>query len=121
MEKTKTTEVFITALRIAVEDDWLKEWTEKIGFGVSTSPQYLYLKGKPDAMMEWMNYRKLPSFHLTKPLMDTLKSILRVGQLEPIKIYKDMRIATGHKRAACLLFLGKDKIKAEFVEDDYKL
>lgn len=121
MEKIKTTAVSITTLKITSEDKWLQKWVERHGATVGNSPQFKYLLGDSKPMQKWMQHRLLPANYLSKPLMETLASIIKEGQKEPIKIYKDGRINTGHKRAACLLFLGHDTIQAEIVEDDYKL
>lgn len=121
MAKTKITEVSITSLRITAEDYWLERWIKTNGDSVARSPHYRYLQGKGEAMRSWMMSRSLEYDYLTEPMMQVLRSLIDEGQKEPIKIYKDMRINTGHKRAACLLFLGKETIKAEIVPDDYKL
>lgn len=121
MEKTKTIEVSITALRITSEDRWLKEYIKNNGDSVFKSPHFLYLSGDPMPVYLWMVCRNLELKHITHPLMLTLQSLIKEGQKKPIKIYKDMRINTGHKRAACMLFLGYKTIKAIIVPDDYKL
>lgn len=128
MEKIKTTaacgtviEVKISDLRITAEDLFLKSYVAQASDRVEHSPQYYYLIGYYKVMSEWMQYRNLDYSYITTRLMYTLKSLISVGQLEPIKIYKDMRINTGHKRAACMLFLGYETIKAIIVPDDTKL
>ena len=45
-------------------------------------------------------------------VMDVYKSLIRYGQIEPIEIDGNV-IVTGHKRACCMLVMGKGKIKAE--------
>lgn len=128
MEKTKTIdqsgtviEVKISDLRITSEDPWMDKHIEKFHDSVSISPHYRYLNGTYHWIAEWTNFRKLDKNYITWPLMLTLQSLIKEGQLEPIKIYKDMRINTGHKRAACMLFLGYETIKAIIVPDDTKL
>lgn len=111
----------ITALKVNPDDEWLTDYIRDNGDGVENSPHFKYLKGKSKDLHLWMSKRSLPWDYVSKPLMDTLVSLIKEGQKEPIKIYKDMKINTGHKRAACMLFLGFDKIKAVVVPDDYKL
>lgn len=113
--------VKIKDLKVTGEDEWMLDWIEKSEGLVSKSPHYLYLKGNPVPIVEWMINRNLPMEYLTGPLIEVLVSLIKDGQKEPIKIYKDKRICTGHKRASCLLYLGKDTIEAEIVSDDYKL
>lgn len=117
----KVVDLYIISLKITAEDPWLKNYIEQWGDSVETSPQYKYLLGHPFDLQCWMDYRGLPIEHLASPLMVTLRSMIKEGQKNPILVYKDMRINTGHKRAACALFLGLKSIKSEFVEDDYKL
>lgn len=121
MEKTKIIEVSISALKVTSEDKWLRTWIEKNGDSVKKSPHYKWLNGDVKPIYDWMKFRKLRRDYITIPLIQIFKSLLNEGQKEPIKIYKDRRINTGHKRAACLLFMGKKTIKAEIVPDDYKL
>lgn len=121
MGRIKIQEVSITVLRITGEDNWMKDYIDRVGDKVETSPHFLYLLGRSMEMVEWMNYRKLSEEYITGKMMIILKSLIKEGQKEPIKIYKDMRINTGHKRAACMLFLGYSKIKALIVPNDFKL
>lgn len=121
MGKTKTTEVSITSLRITAEDDWLKSYIDVFTDEVEASPQYRYLKGKRRELLHWMRYRGLPFAHIATPLDEVLASMRKSGQLEPIQIYKDMRINNGHKRAAVSLYLNFDKINAIIIPDDTKL
>ena len=116
-------EVPIKLLRVTheVEGYWMMNWIKENGDSVKDSPQYLYLMGDFEPLWDWCRFRHLPSMYMSKKLMEVLYSIVYEGQKEPIKIYKDMRINTGHKRAACLLFLGAKNIKAEIVSDDTKL
>lgn len=113
----------IKLLRITtdVNEVWLTHWIKENGDLVQDSPQYLYLLGDFEPMWEWSRFRHMHPTYQSKQLMDVFKSIIYEGQKEPIKIYKDMRINTGHKRAACMLFLGAKNIKAEIVADDTKL
>ena len=121
--ENKVIEVQIKDLRITHEINavWLKRWIEANGDAVKDSPQYLYLCGDYEPLWEWCKYRRIPKTYFSQKIMDTLKSLIHEGQKEPIKIYRDMRINTGHKRAACMLFLGAKTIKAVIVPDDYKL
>lgn len=116
-------DVPIELLRITpdVEGKFLKHWIIDYGEGVKDSPHYLYLCGDYEPVAEWMRQRKLNPGYLSQKLMQLLQSIIWEGQKEPILIYKDMRINTGHKRAACLLFLKEKTIKARIVPDHYKL
>lgn len=114
-------EVKISELRITAEDMWLLGYIDQTGGGIMSSPHYLYLRGLYETMYEWMQRRDLMPYYITMPMMDVLQSIIKEGQKEPIKIYKDMRINTGHKRAACMLFLGYKTIKAIIVPDNTKL
>lgn len=114
-------DVRIRDLKVTSEDAWLDRWIKKNGDKVAQSPQYLYLIGNPEPMISWMKYRKTPKEHLSKKIIEVLVSLIKEGQKEPIKIYKDYRICTGHKRATCLLYLGKETIEAQVVGDLYKL
>lgn len=121
--KNKEIDIPIELLRVTPDVDgvWFKKWIEENGEGVKVCPQYLYLVGDFEPMWDWMRFRHLPSSYIVQPLMKILKSIIYEGQKEPIKIYKDMRINTGHKRVACLAYLGAKTIKAIIVSDDTKL
>lgn len=116
-------EIPIKILRITPDNTgvWIDHWIKQNGDGVKESPHYLYLTGDFEPLWDWMRFRYLPSGYLAQKMMAVLKSLILEGQKEPIKIYKDMRINTGHKRAACMLFLGARTIKAEIVPDDTKL
>lgn len=114
-------DLYITSLKITSEDKWLERWIKNNGDQVRQSPQYLYLCGETEPLEEWMKFRKLPLRYMAVPLMNTLQSLIKDGQKEEILVYKDSRINTGHKRAACLLWLGHTEIDARFVDDDYKL
>ena len=135
MAKPKMTEVFTTAtknkvmdipiykLRISVtpDDKWGLEYIRRWGDSIMTSPQFMYLHGMGSYCLERSKAMGIPENYTAGPLMQVLKSIMEQGQKEPILIYRDFRINTGHKRAACMLFLGRDFIKAEYVDDNYKL
>lgn len=121
MENQKIIEVSITLLKITSEDKWLDNYIKIKGDKIENSPQYFYLIGKMKPIFEWMDYRKLNQDYLTKRLIEILVSIVRDEQKKSIKIYKDYRINTGHKRASCMLYLGYEKIKAIIVPDNYKL
>lgn len=121
MAKARTIEVFITSLKIANEDNWLKDWIKKNGAEIKNSPLYLYLLGDYEPVQEWCRFRNLPSYYMTQKLMQILSSIIWEGQKESILIYENMTINTGHKRVACLLFLKRKSIKAQVVPDNYKL
>lgn len=121
MEKQKMKEVSITALKITAEDDFLIGHISSWGASIRNSPHYMYLIGIATPMLKWMDMRKLDQDYHTKKLIELLVDIAKNGQKEPIKIYKDGRINTGHKRTACMLYLGYKKIKAEIVPDNYKL
>lgn len=126
MAKAKTKEastisVKIKDLKITSEDEWLDNWIADYGSGVERSPQYLALRGKTIPLASWMESRDLDFNKRLRMLHNVYNSIKAEGQKTPIKIYKDMRINTGHKRASAMLALGFDKIKAEIVPDDYKL
>lgn len=113
--------VKLSELKITYEDDWLAAWVRRYGTKVRMSPHFLYLTGNYQPLEEWMKFRNLPATYISKPLMKTLQSLIEEGQKEPIAIYNDMRINTGHKRSACLLFLGHTDIRAVYVPDNYKL
>jgi len=121
MEKTKTIEVFIDALRITYEDDWLGNYVEINGDSISKFPLYLALKGDVKPLKEWSEFRSMYFIDRIEILINLYKDIILNGQIEPIKIYHDMRINTGHKRASCMKLMGYKKIKAIIVNDDYKL
>jgi hypothetical protein len=113
--------VRIKDLRITYEDEWLEKWVSLVGDGVYESPQYLALVGVVTPFDRWMEFRGLSASDRYVGLMGVYSSIKKDGQKEPIKIYKDMRINTGHKRSAALAILGHEYIDAEYVPDDYKL
>lgn len=121
MERTRMTEVSIMSLRITSEDEWLDDYIRRWGAGVRTSPNYQFLMGNTQILKGWFDFLNLDWLKRAYELLDVYMSIKEFGQLEPIKIYRDNRINTGHKRAAIMLFLGYENIKAEIVEDEHKL
>lgn len=124
MGKTKTIEVSIRSLRTTYtpEDKWLETHHKVFGAGIDHHPAYLSLKGNDDELKLWFASMDNPDWKgYSKALIDLVKDIKKNGVLEHIKIYRDGRINTGHKRSAVCLFLGIDLIRAEVVPDDYKL
>lgn len=121
MEKTKIIEPYIISLRITGEDEFMKEWIHRFGDAVKTSPHFLYLLGFYRPVEDWMRFRGLDKYYITRPLMRCMQDLMRENQKNPIFIYSDCRINTGHKRAACMLFLGFDTIKAIVVPNNFKL
>ena len=118
MEKTKTIEVFIIALKVTGEDEWMLEHIKKTGGSIYEYPAYTYYRGDDTLLKEWL--KDYASYRMGQ--LDTImKHLKEFGQLEPIRIYKDMRICSGHKRASALASLGKETIKAIIVPDDTKL
>lgn len=117
--KPSTIVVKIKDLRITGEDEWKLNYIKECGDSIYTYPEYLYLKdGVGNLLEQWLGgYAQFRMGHLTA----VKKHLKEFGQLKPIKIYKDMRINTGHKRAAGLASLGKETIKAIIVPDDTKL
>lgn len=113
-------DVPILDLKVSYEADWLKNWVLTQGDSVAKSPHYLYLRGNPLPQLDWMKARNLPIAYVSAKLMEVLLSLIKNGQTEPIKIYRNMQICTGHKRSACMLYLGYKTIKAEIVADNYK-
>jgi len=110
MESIKTKELSITALKYEAGDAWLKSYGEKNGFGIDKHPLYLALKGDVMTLHKWCNSRQdIWTMERLDLLFDVYKSLIRYGQLKPI-VVKDGFIVTGHKRACCLLIMGKDKI-----------
>lgn len=114
-------ELSITSLKITYEDEWLKKYVELFGDSVEMSPQHQYLIGNKEPLKYWMLYRNIDWVTRANIMDELVGDIVLNGQKEPIKVYKDFRINTGHKRSAVLLYQGKITIKAEYVPDDYKL
>ena len=121
MEETKIIEVSITSLKITSEDEWLDTYIKTSGDKVSDSPQYLALLGERSPLRDWMGFRGLDWLEGLRDILDVYVSLKKEGQKEPILIYSDGRINTGHKRAASALYLNWEKLKAVVVPDNYKL
>jgi len=125
MEKIKTIEVSISDLKITSEDGWLDNWIAEHGDSVGNSPQYRALRFHFDPLVDWFadvaDLKHHDMYDRIKRLFDVYVSLRDEGQKEPILIYSDMRIVSGHKRAAALHVLGKKTIKAQIVPDDTKL
>ena len=112
MERIRITDPCITALKYDAEDDWLKSWAKEHGNTMSTHPLYLALKGDRFPLHKWCNFRgDIWLMERISLLLDVYRSLIRYGQIEPIEV-KDGVIVTGHKRAACLMIMGKETIKA---------
>lgn len=112
----------IASLKITADkkDNWLKNYIKRRD-SIVDSPHYLYLIGQPQVMAEWMEFRRLPANYHTEKLVRLLVDIAKNGQRNPIKIYKDGRINTGHKRAVCMFYLGYKTIRTVTISNDYKL
>jgi ParB-like chromosome segregation protein Spo0J len=109
------------SLKITSEDAWLHQYIREHGHGVKTSPNYLALTGNHEPLKRWFEFIGQDWQHRLSVLQSVLKSVIDHGQLEPIYVYKDGRINTGHKRCAVLMFLNKETVKAVEVPDDFKL
>ena len=108
-------EVDIKDLKFDVEDDWLREYANKNGNSIDKHPLYLALKGDKSILDQWCTYLKnIWLMERIDLLLDVYKSLIRYGQLEPIRLKADKTIITGHKRACVLLIMGKDKVKAVY-------
>jgi len=125
MEKIKTIVVSISDLKITSEDPWLDKWIADCGDSVARSPQCHALRFHFAPFLAWFDDVLLLKHHdmydRIKRLFDVYVSLRDEGQKEPIRIYSDMRIVSGHKRAAALHVLGKKFIKAQIVPDGTKL
>lgn len=111
MGKTKITEVSITSLKMTADDRWLKNWLEKTGKSIYTHPNYLMLKGRRKEFDEWMISCHRDIEKRFKHTNKVLQSIKKHGQRKPIIIDKENNVLDGHKRTACMAFIGYDKIK----------
>ena len=112
-------EVAIKQLKYSVDegDNWLKEWSKKTGDTIEYHPLYLALRGDRFPLFNWCNARKdIFLMQRLDLLLDVYKSLIRYGQVLPIKITKDGMVVTGHKRACCMLAMGKEKINAQIYE-----
>ena len=108
--------VKIKDLKFDSEDDWLINWAKENGDSINKHPIYLALQGDRMPLHKWCTARKdIWLMERLDLVMDVYKSLIRYGQLEPIKINKNNKIITGHKRACCMLIMGKDEIKAEWI------
>ncbi len=106
-------EVDIRSLKFSSEDSWLDAWGKQKGHNITSHPIYLALKGNNKPLQNWCNARKdIWMMERMDLVMDVYKSLIRYGQIEPIEIDGNV-IVTGHKRACCMLVMGKGKIKAE--------
>lgn len=111
----------ITSLRVTYETPWLENWVKENGDSVQMHPNTFLLQGTITHMKNWYEYKGINWEERLIALLKLLWSIHREGQKEPIKVYKDLRINTGHKRASIMYLLGYEKIKAIIVPDDTKL
>ena len=109
-------EVDIKSLKFNnIEDDWLAQYARNNGNSIEKYPLYLALKGDKKPLEKWCAFRQdVWLMERLDLLMDIYKSLIRYGQIEPIVINKNMEIVSGHKRACCLLIMGKDKIKVVY-------
>ena len=124
MGKTKTIEVSIRSLKTTytLNDKWLETHHKVFGSGVENHPNYLCLKGDDNYLKMWFASMNNSNWEIQKKnLFELLKDIKKNGINDQIKIYRDGRINTGHKRACIALFLGQELIRVEIVQDDYKL
>ncbi len=107
-------DVPIRSLRFTSEDSWLNAWGKQKGQNITSHPIYLALRGDKTPLHNWCTARKdIWMMERLDLVMDVYKSLIRYGQIIPIEIDSKNRIITGHKRACCLLIMGKDKIRAE--------
>lgn len=111
-------EMSITHLKITSEDGWLDQYIRAFGDGVAWSPQHRALMGDTQPLREWMSYRGLDWHDAMRDILSVYVSVRDEGQKEPILIYEDYSINTGHKRAASLLALGQGAINFEFVKNE---
>lgn len=103
------------------DDIWLKNYQKQHGDSVITHPNYKAIIGNDVFLQLWFNSLGLDWKKQMDSLLELLDDIKNNGIKKPIKIYKDYRINTGHKRAAIALFLGYSLIEAEIISDDTKL
>ena len=113
MGQIRTEDVSITSLKFSAEDDWLKDLAKKDN-SITNHPIYSALKGDRMPLHQWSTFRgDIWLMERLDLVFDVYKSLIRYGQLEPIEIDKDNIIISGHKRACCLLIMGKEKISAK--------
>lgn len=122
MDKNKPFLIKIKKLRFERGDVWLKAYADKSRGGdfIEYHPLYLALRGNIQPLDKWCSASGETIWLLERidALIYVLRSLIRFGQLEPIVITKDNVIVTGHKRACCLLIMGKKTIKAVYQEDE---
>jgi hypothetical protein len=115
--------VSITSLKTTttIDDLWFFNYRNNFGYGIEVHPNYKALKGDREPLEEWCKSLRINSKVWMRNLLDLLEDIKKNGIKEPIWIYKDYRINTGHKRVSIALFLGYTTIKAVIVPDDVKV
>lgn len=111
----------IMSLKVTYVHEWLHKWCNKHGYSIETHPNYLALEGDIKPMKQWMESMKISWRRRVRDLFTVYMDIKDHGIKEPILIYSDMRINTGHKRASILHSMGHKTIKAIVVPDDTKL
>lgn len=123
MGKTKTIEVAIRSLKTTStpDDKWMETYEKVHGYGIEKHPNYRALKGDDEPLKLWFASYDTDWKKQKDILMNLLEDIKKNGMRDQIKIYRDGRINTGHKRAAIMHFLGETIIRVEVVQDDYKL
>lgn len=123
MGRTKTIEVSIRSLRTTYSEDdkWLETHQKVFGSGVDQHPNYLCLKGDDNYLKMWFTSMNIDWEPQKKKLFDLLEDIKKNGIIDHIKIYRDGRINTGHKRVCIGMFLGIEYVRAEVIEDSFKL
>ena len=123
MGKIRMKEVSIISLKTttSIDDVWFFKHRMDYGYGIEAHPNYLALKGETKFLEDWCNSLGINAKAWMRTLLDLLDDIKKNGIKEPILIYKDYRINTGHKRASIALFLGYTTIKAIIVSDEVKL
>lgn len=104
------------------EDKWLENHNKTHGAGVENHPNYHCLIGNDTYLQEWFASMKNPNWKAHKQsLFDLLEDIKENGIQHHVRIYRDGRINTGHKRLCIGYLLGIDTVRAEVVPDDFKL
>jgi len=123
MGKTKTIEVRLKSLKTTAtpDDSWFENHQKVFGTGLDVHPNYKYLEGDDSYIKMWFTYMGVDWKKQTDKLDELLKDIKKNGINDQIRIYRDGRINTGHKRACIALFLGYEFIRVEVVPDDFKL
>lgn len=95
-------------LRIMSEDKWLDKYISKKGDGLTDSPQYLAMIGKPTHFIAWMKFRGLDWRARFEQFIRVYFNVVKNGQNEPVIVRNDFRIVDGHKRAIAMLIQKKD-------------